>query len=116
MDQSEAMGPVARERGGAAHARGAREPRAGYERIFTSHFYGHLEAEQRAAFKALPAAEKIVVDSALRPGAPAAHWQGRPLTAASRHRVYKRWFAPETLAAELGGEVLYAGPWFVAVS
>src|SRR4051794_29225419 len=29
-------------------------PRPGYARIFASHFYGHLDAEQRAAFLALP--------------------------------------------------------------
>ena len=34
----------------------------------------------------------------------------------SRHRVYKRFFSAEGLAAELGGgEVLHAGPWFVVV-
>jgi hypothetical protein len=29
--------------------------------------------------------------------------------------VYKRVFEPDELASELGGAVLHAGPWFVAV-
>ena len=34
----------------------------------------------------------------------------------SRHAVFKRWFTPEELVAELGGgEVVHAGTWFVAV-
>jgi demethylmenaquinone methyltransferase/2-methoxy-6-polyprenyl-1,4-benzoquinol methylase len=117
IDQSEAMVAIARERGIDAHVGDALEPRPGYERIFAAHFYGHLDEEQRAAFKALPAAETIVVDSALRPGGPAEDWQERTLNDGSRHRVYKRWFTPESLLAELGGgDVLHAGPWFVAVS
>jgi hypothetical protein len=31
----------------------------------------------------------------------------------TRWQVYKRVFRPETLAAELGGEVVHAGRWFV---
>jgi SAM-dependent methyltransferase len=116
IDQSEAMVAIARERGIDAHLGDALQPRPGYERIFTSHFYGHLDEQQRAAFKALPAAEKLVVDSALRPSGPAEDWQERTLNDGSRHKVYKRWFTPEALVAELGGEVVYAGPWFVAVS
>jgi hypothetical protein len=35
----------------------------------------------------------------------------------SRHSVYKRFFAPDELLAELGGgTVLHAGGWFVAVA
>jgi hypothetical protein len=35
----------------------------------------------------------------------------------SRHQVYKRYFDPDELAAELGGgTVLHAGDWFVMVS
>jgi hypothetical protein len=38
------------------------------------------------------------------------------LTDGSRHEVYKRWFEPGELVAELGGgEVVHAGRWFVAV-
>jgi demethylmenaquinone methyltransferase/2-methoxy-6-polyprenyl-1,4-benzoquinol methylase len=117
VDQSETMVAIARERGIDAHVGDALEPRPGYERIFTAHFYGHLDENQRAAFKALPADEKIVVDSALRPGGPSEDWQERTLNDGSRHEVYKRWFTAESLLDELGGgEAIHAGPWFVAVS
>ena len=43
-------------------------------------------------------------------------WQERVLNDGSRWQVYKRFFTPEGLRAELGGgEVLFAGRWFVAV-
>ena len=43
-------------------------------------------------------------------------WQERKLNDGSRHQVYKRWFTPEGLIEELGGgEVVFAGAWFVSV-
>ncbi|MEA2312182.1 MAG: hypothetical protein QOE28_2150 [Solirubrobacteraceae bacterium] len=90
-----------------------------FERVHTSHFWGHLGAEQRAAFLAGArrlAREVVIVDSALRPDGQPELWQERTLNDGSRHRVYKRWFTAEGLAAELGGgETVHAGPWFVAV-
>jgi len=57
-----------------------------------------------------------VVDSARREGVEEEQWQERRLNDGSRHRVYKRFFTGEGLAAELGGgEVLLDGRWFVAV-
>jgi ubiquinone/menaquinone biosynthesis C-methylase UbiE len=90
-----------------------------FERVHTSHFYGHLLGDQRAEFLATAARlapELIVVDSALRPDGQPEAWQERLLNDGSRHRVYKRWFTAEGLAAELGGgETVHDGPWFVAV-
>ena len=60
------------------------------------------------------AGELVVVDSARRPGADAEQWQERVLNDGSRHRVYKRYFTGDQLAAELGGEMLLDGAWFVA--
>src|SRR4051794_3082553 len=116
VDQSANMVEIARSRGVEAQQGDALESRPGYERIFTSHFYGHLDESQQQAFKALPADEKIVVDSARRPGGPAEDWQERVLNDGTRHQVYKRWFTGAQLAEELEGTVLYDGPWFVAVS
>ncbi len=31
----------------------------------------------------------------------------------SRHQVYKRFLSPRQLTAEIGGEVLFTGTWFV---
>jgi len=91
-----------------------------FERIFTSHFYGHLLPEEREPFLVEArrvARELVVVDSALRDGVAAEEHQERILNDGSRHTVYKRFFAPEELAAELGGgRVLHAGGWFLAVA
>ena len=62
------------------------------------------------------APELLVVDSARRPDVPEERWDPRVLSDGSRHAVFKRWFTPAGLAAELGGgEVVHAGDWFVAV-
>jgi SAM-dependent methyltransferase len=116
IDQSAKMVEIARSRGIDAHVGDALEPRPGYERIFTSHFYGHLDEGQQATLKALPADELIVADSALRPDGRPEAWQERVLNDGTRHQVYKRWFTAGRLAAELDGTVLHDGPWFVAVS
>ncbi|HEY6029170.1 MAG TPA: class I SAM-dependent methyltransferase [Gaiellaceae bacterium] len=91
-----------------------------FDRLLTSHFYGHLEDADRERFLAEArrvARELVVVDSALRPGVEAEERQERRLDAGSRWQVYKRYFTPEQLAAELGGEVetLFAGTWFVGL-
>jgi len=90
-----------------------------FERIFTSHFYGHLEDPERSRFLAEArrvAAELVVVDSALRDDVQPADQQERILNDGSRWQVFKRFFEPSELAAELGGgERLFAGRWFVAV-
>ncbi|HYH90166.1 MAG TPA: class I SAM-dependent methyltransferase [Solirubrobacteraceae bacterium] len=88
-----------------------------FERLFTGHFYGHLESpEPFVADARRVASELVVVDAALRPDHEPVEWQERVLNDGSRHSVFKRYFSAEGLAAELGGgEVLHAGPWFVAV-
>jgi len=90
-----------------------------FERVFTGHFYGHLVESARVQFldeARRVAGELVVVDSAVRPDHKSEEWQKRVLNDGSRHQVYKRYFTGEGLAEELGGgEVLHAGPWFVAV-
>lgn len=90
-----------------------------FDRVFTSHFYGHLQPDERTAFLGEArrvAPELVVVDSARRPDGPAEDWQERELEDGTRTPVYKRWFTPEQLVEELGGgEVLHAGDWFVVV-
>jgi ubiquinone/menaquinone biosynthesis C-methylase UbiE len=88
-----------------------------FERLFTGHFYGHLEDPERFIADARRVAgELVIADSAVRPDHEPVEWQERVLNDGSRHEVYKRYFTGEGLAAELGGgEVLHEGPWFVAV-
>ncbi len=62
------------------------------------------------------APELVVVDAAVRPDRDRAGTQERILNDGTRWEVYKRYFEPDELAAELGGgETLFAGRWFVAV-
>jgi ubiquinone/menaquinone biosynthesis C-methylase UbiE len=124
LDQSAAMLEVAR----------ARVPRAGFvqgdafelpfddaafDRVFTGHFYGHLEPEDRERFLAEArrvAGRLVVADAALRPDRRDEEWQERVLNDGSRWQVYKRYFTPDGLLGELGGgRVLHAGRWFVVV-
>ena len=90
-----------------------------FERLFTAHFYGHLEPEDRDRFVAEArrlAPELVVVDSALREDVEAEERQERVLNDGSRWEVYKRYFEPDALARELGGvDTVFAGRWFVAV-
>lgn len=90
-----------------------------FERVFTGHFYGHLEQAERETFLREArrlAPELLVVDSAIQPDVPVEEWQERILNDGTRWEVFKRYFAPEALAAELGGgNTVFAGRWFVAV-
>ena len=90
-----------------------------FERVFTSHFYGHLEDHERGRFLAEArrvAPELVVVDSALGEDVEPAEHQEWILDDGTRWQVFKRYFEPDGLAAELGGgETVFAGRWFVAV-
>jgi len=90
-----------------------------FERVFTAHFYGHLEDGDRERFVAEArrlAPELVVVDSALREDVDSEERQERILNDGSRWEVYKRYFEPDALARELGGgDTVFAGRWFVAV-
>jgi SAM-dependent methyltransferase len=121
LDQSAQMVEIAAARGiHAVHGEAVPLPfpDAGFDRVFTSHFYGHLLPDERSVFLAEArrvARELVIVDSALRPDVEAEEWQERKLNDGSRHRVYKRFFSGADLTAELGGgEVLHEGRWFVA--
>ena len=90
-----------------------------FERVFTGHFYGHLDTGERERFlreARRVAPELVVLDSAWRDGVEREEWQERLLRDGSRWQVYKRYFDPEGLAAELGGgRTVFAGAWFVVV-
>jgi ubiquinone/menaquinone biosynthesis C-methylase UbiE len=92
---------------------------ASFQRVFTGHFYGHLEEPDRVRFLAEArrvAPELVVADSALREDVEPEEWQQRVLNDGSRWPVFKRYFTAEGLADELGGgETLFEGRWFVLV-
>ncbi|HST16716.1 MAG TPA: class I SAM-dependent methyltransferase [Gaiellaceae bacterium] len=89
---------------------------ASFDRVFTGHFYGHLDAVEGRRFLGEAervARELVVVDAAVRPDHELEEVQHREVDGET-WPVLKRYFAPETLLQELGGgEILHAGPWFV---
>jgi demethylmenaquinone methyltransferase/2-methoxy-6-polyprenyl-1,4-benzoquinol methylase len=124
LDQSESMLEIAQARVPGrvfVHGDGVELPfpDGAFERVFTGHFYGHLEEGELRRFLAEArrvAGELVVVDSALREGHDPLEMQERVLKDGSRWEVYKRYFTAEGLARELGGgRVVHAGRWFVAV-
>jgi len=123
LDQSDAMLDVAREQApNATFVQGDALDLPfdddSFERVFTTYFYCHLEEPERERFLAEArrvAPELVVVGSIRRDGVEPARWEERRLRDGTTWTVYKRYFEPATLAAELGGDVLHAGDWFVVV-
>jgi SAM-dependent methyltransferase len=122
LDQSRAMVGLAQSRlpDGVALVGDALDlpfPDGAFDRVLTGHFYGHLPPDERATFLAEArrvGRELVVIDSAVRPGVEAEQWQERVLNDGSRHRVFKRYLTGQQLAAEIGGQVVLSGNWFVA--
>lgn len=124
LDQSHAMIAIAREQAPEAEyvigdAFALPFPDASFERLFTGHFYGHLEPAERETFlreARRVASELVVADAARRPGHEPDEWQQRAIGDGTVWPVFKRFFLPEQLVDELGGgDVLFAGCWFVVV-
>jgi ubiquinone/menaquinone biosynthesis C-methylase UbiE len=91
-----------------------------FDRVFSSHFYGHLQEDERARFleeARRVAPQLVIVDTSQAHSAVAEEYQERILNDGSQWEVYKRFFAGATLAEELGGgRVLHEGLWFVVVA
>lgn len=124
IDQSPAMLQVARARLPTAlviQADAFQLPfRAGaFDCACSGHFYGHLQGSSRERFLAEArrvARQLLIIDAAWREWVSPEAMQERTLNDGSRHTVYKRYFTPAQLQAELGGgTVLHDGRWFVAV-
>ncbi len=125
LDQSPTMLEVASEQAPEAElvrGEGTRLPfgDGSFDRVHTSHFYGHLEEDDRKAFLAEArrvGRELVVVDASVAHSPVAEDYQERILNDGSRWKVYKRYFTGEGLAEELGGgRVLHEGHWFVVVA
>jgi ubiquinone/menaquinone biosynthesis C-methylase UbiE len=123
LDSSERMLEVAREQAPRArfeHGDALSLPfeDGAFERVFTSYFYCHLEDAERKRFLAEArrvASELVVVASIRGDGDEPERWEDRRLKDGSEWQVYKRVFEGPDLAAELNGEVLFKGRWFVVV-
>lgn len=94
-------------------------PNDSFDRVFTGHFYGHLDPDERARFLAevdRVARELVVVDASRGASDVGEEIQTRVLDDGSEWQVLKRWFTGAGLLEELGGgEVLHEGRWFVVV-
>jgi ubiquinone/menaquinone biosynthesis C-methylase UbiE len=90
-----------------------------FDVLMAGHFYGHLDATARRTF--LTEARRVstsvlIIDAAERDDVPSEEYQQRVLNDGSRHVVYKRYFTPENLIAEIGSaRALHSDRWFVAV-
>jgi len=124
LDQSERMLELARARvpaGTFVQGDGLALPFAerSFERVVSGHFYGHLDERQRRRFLSevrRVARELVIVDASAVSSAVTEEWSSRTLDDGSEWEVFKRWFSPEGLIAELGGGTsLFAGDWFVVV-
>jgi demethylmenaquinone methyltransferase/2-methoxy-6-polyprenyl-1,4-benzoquinol methylase len=123
LDQSEAMVAIAQERLPEASfvvgdALDLPFEDSAFDRVFTSYFYCHLEEPERRRFLAEArrvAEELVVMGSIARADERRAQWQERVLNDGTRWQVFKRVFDPAELAAELDGEVVHVGVWFVVV-
>jgi hypothetical protein len=85
-------------------------------RVFAGHLYGHLEERERLAFLAEARRvgdELVILDSGRPPGAEAEEWQVREMADGTSYTVYKRHFAIDGLVAEIGGERLFGGQYYV---
>jgi ubiquinone/menaquinone biosynthesis C-methylase UbiE len=124
LDQSPSMIEVAREQAPnaefvAGDALALPFEDSAFDRVFTSYFYCHLEEDDRHRFLVEArrvARELVVVASILGEGEEPERWEERKLRDGSRWQVYKRVFAPDDLAEELGGRVLHANRYFVMVA
>jgi ubiquinone/menaquinone biosynthesis C-methylase UbiE len=93
-------------------------PNGSFGRVFASYFYCHLEEAERERFlsEARRVGEELVImGSHAAPGEALERWEERELGDGSTWRVFKRVFVPDDLAAEVGGEVIHEGHWFVVV-
>jgi ubiquinone/menaquinone biosynthesis C-methylase UbiE len=93
-------------------------PNDSFGRVFASYFYCHLEEEDARRFVAEAGRvgrELVVLGSRWNGEEPKRRWEVRPISDGSTWPVYKRVFDPDELVAELGGDVLHAGRWFVVV-
>jgi demethylmenaquinone methyltransferase/2-methoxy-6-polyprenyl-1,4-benzoquinol methylase len=93
-------------------------PDAVFERVFSSHFYDHLRPADRGAF--LDEARRVAGELVLvQQAGGTQHQEGieaRPLGDGSEHEIYKVFFTPRSLLAELGGgEILFSGEIFIVV-
>ena len=122
LDQSAAMLEIARARvpdASLVRARLPGLPFAGdaFDLVLAANFFGLLRSGERALFLAEArrvARELVVVDLRSEGDRPSEGLECR-VVGDTTYSVYRRRFTPEGLCAELDGELLYSGRFFLAV-
>jgi len=92
--------------------------RGSFDRALVSHLYGLLQPHEARALlgEVRRIAREVVILDAGRPlGVTPEEWQQRSLPDGSEHRVFRRHFGADELAAEVGGRVVFAGSFYVIV-
>jgi ubiquinone/menaquinone biosynthesis C-methylase UbiE len=87
-----------------------------FDTIFTANFYGLLHADERATF--LTEAHRVghellVLDLRSDDDHPSEGIEERTIGNGRTYRIFRRRFTPESLRAELDGELLYEGAYFL---
>jgi ubiquinone/menaquinone biosynthesis C-methylase UbiE len=121
LDQSAEMLVLARDRvphAGLVHALFPPLPFAAeaFDILFTGNFYGLLREAERRAFLAEAgrvARELIVLDLRSDYDAPMEGIELRSIGNGATYPIFRRRFTPESLRAELNGELLYPGRYFL---
>jgi SAM-dependent methyltransferase len=88
-------------------------------RFFAAHLYGLLLPDERGDLLAESrrvAREVLILDAGRPEGVGAAEWQERTLSDGKQYQVFRRHFDAETLAVEVGGQVLFDGTFYVLVA
>jgi ubiquinone/menaquinone biosynthesis C-methylase UbiE len=89
------------------------------DRVFAAHIYGLLELDDRCALlgETRRIARQLVIIDAGRPqGVPAEHFQSRTLGNGDTFTVFRRHFEGEELAAEIDGQALFVGRFYILAS
>jgi ubiquinone/menaquinone biosynthesis C-methylase UbiE len=92
-----------------------------FDKVFASFFYGLLPLPDRGRF--LAEAQRVANELVLveptpewEPSGRAEGWEERALSDGSQYDIYRRYFTPAALAAELDSRILFAGRWVVMVA
>jgi ubiquinone/menaquinone biosynthesis C-methylase UbiE len=119
LDQSAAMLEIAQTRVPDASLVRARPPFAddSFDLLLTANFFGLLRSSERAMFlaEARRVARQLVVVDLRSDGDQHSEGIEDRVVGDTTYRVFRRRFTPEGLCADLDGELLYPGRYFLAV-